>query len=200
MSRSRGEVVLGALALLAVSSCAGPGTSAGPAVGSVPPPGSALERVEAVQAAVDGWRQAATLPEARGYAEQARNLVTGPYVPGYGDLDGDGRVDGAVDVGLLPGAGGQPGLVAEPASACVARDVLGGSWADPAGRWVEVRDRIERWTPTGNTFPALPSHPQRVVGWASLALAAGDVAEAREYAGHADLHVDVSRAALTTCR
>lgn len=199
MNRSSVAVVLSALALLAGTSCAGPGGSAGDADGSTPPAGGALERVEAVQAAVDGWRRAATLAEARGYAEQARNLVTGPTVAGYGDGDGDGRVRGAVEAGLLPGSGGQPGLVPEPASACVLRDVLGGSWADPPGRWAEVADRIERWTPTGNTFPALPSHPQRVVGWASLALAAGDVEEAREYAGHADLHVDVSRAALTAC-
>jgi len=80
-----------------------------------------------------------------------------------------------------------------------AHDVLGGSWADPSGRWQEVRTRVAAWSQTNNTFPALPSHPQRVVGWASLTLAAPTLELAREYAGHAQLHVRITREALNGC-
>lgn len=157
------------------------------------------QRLAALQAAVDGWQQADDLPSAKAAAETARNLITGPDVTGYGDLDGDGRTGGASGTGLLPGEQGQPGLVTSPAPACVERDVLGGSWTDPAARWEEVRTRIAAWRPTDNTFPALPSHPQRVVGWASLTLATPSLELAREYAGHAQLHVRVAREALTGC-
>jgi len=157
------------------------------------------QRLDALQAAVDGWQRADDLASAKSAAETARNLITGPDVHGYGDLDGDGRTGGASLTGLLPGEQGQPGLVTSPAPVCVERDVLGGSWADPAARWEEVRTRIATWNPTDNTFPALPSHPQRVVGWASLTLAAPTLELAREYAGHAQLHVRVAREALNGC-
>jgi len=157
------------------------------------------QRLQDLQAAVDGWQRADDLAAAKAAAETARNLITGPDVNGYGDLDGDGRTGGARATGLLPGEQGQPGLITSPAPACVERDVLGGSWADAAGRWQEVRTRVAAWSQTNNTFPALPSHPQRVVGWASLTLAAPTLELAREYAGHAQLHVGITRAALNGC-
>ena len=156
-------------------------------------------RLEELDAALTSWAGAATLDDARAAAEAARNLVTGPDVEGYGDADGDDSVSGANRRGLLPGETGVPGLVTRPATACVERDVLGGSWADPVARWDEVRRRIADWTPTNNTFPDLPSHPQRVVGWASLTLKSTSLAAAREYAGHARIHVDVTVAALSGC-
>lgn len=157
------------------------------------------QRLDDLQAAVDGWQRAGDLDAAKAAAETARNLVTGPDVNGYGDLDGDGRTGGASTTGLLPGEQGQPGLITSPAPACVERDVLGGSWADPSGRWQEVRTRVAIWSQTNNPFPALPSHPQRVVGWASLTLAAPTLELAREYAGHAQLHVRITREALNGC-
>lgn len=157
------------------------------------------QRLDDLQAAVDGWQRAGDLAAAKAAAETARNLVTGPDVNGYGDLDGDGRTGGASVTGLLPGEQGQPGLITSPAPACVERDVLGGSWGDGAARWREVRTRVAAWSQTNNTFPALPSHPQRVVGWASLTLAAPTLELAREYAGHAQLHVRVTREALNGC-
>jgi len=84
-------------------------------------------------------------------------------------------------------------------AAAKAAAVLGGSWADAAGRWQEVRTRVAAWSQTNNTYPALSSHPQRVVGWASLTLAAPTLELAREYAGHAQLHVRVTREALNGC-
>jgi hypothetical protein len=174
-------------------SVSGP-TSAGQA--DTPP----LEaRLVAIDAAVDRWRSAADLASARRAAEEARNLVVGPAGPGYGDTDGDGTVEGATDIGLLPGLGGQPGLATGDAGACVGRDVLGGSWADPARRWSIMQAAIDAWSQTNNTFPSLPSHPQRIVGWATLALAAPDLATALEYGGHAHLHIDVALGAVTAC-
>jgi len=160
---------------------------------------SVRQRLDELQAAVGDWQRADDLASAKAAAETARNLVTGPDVNGYGDGDGDGRTGGVGVTGLLPGEQGQPGLVRSPAPACVERDVLGGSWADPAARWEEVRTRIATWSKTDNTFPALPSHPQRIVGWASLTLAAPSLELAREYAGHAQLHVRVTREALDGC-
>ena len=91
-------------------------------------------------------------------------------------------------------------LVAAPVSSCVERDVLGGGWADPGERWADLRTRVEQWSPSNNTFPALASHPQRVVGWASLTLQSTTLDAAHEFAGHAQLHVAETRKAFEDCR
>jgi hypothetical protein len=156
-------------------------------------------RLDQIEQAVAGWRSAPDLATAHRFAETARNLVVGADGPYYGDANGDGTIDGAADHGLLPGSAGEPGLATAVSSECVVRDILGGSWEDPAGRWVTLDTAIAEWSPSNNTFPSLPSHPQRVIGWATLTLAASDLDVAHEYAGHAQLHVDVSRAALSGC-
>ena len=192
-------------ATLALAACDGPGWVAyEPADGSdtttVATDPALTERLDALDAAVGEWRDAATLPEAKAAAEAVRNLVVGPAGPWYGDADGDGTVAGASDVGLLPGLGGERGLAqAGPVNACVEADVLGGPWDEPLERWDEAAAVYEAWSRTNNTMPTLPSHPQRVVGWAGLALGAESVDEAREYAGHAQLHVDVTRRAVEEC-
>lgn len=167
------------------------------------PPGRGPEtlsqRVDAIGAAVARWRTAADLASARRAAEEARNLVAGPHGPFYGDGDGDGVVAGASSIGLLPGIRGERGLASSSASACVIRDVLGGSWRDPALRWATLDTAIAKWKPGNNTFPALPSHPQRIIGWAMLALATDSSSTARDYARHAQIHVDVTRRAVMTC-
>jgi hypothetical protein len=201
----------GALALfigcLLSVSCSGASESLAPE-GSAPestaPSGSAsdamIQRLDAIDAAVVSWRSATDLVEAHAAAEAARNLVVGPTGPGYGDADGDGSIGGGSIVGLLPGEGGEPGLATDVAdSACVDADVLGGSWADAAGRWATLQTAIDAWSPSNNTFPTLPSHPQRIVGWATLALATDDLSTAHEYGGHAALHSDISRRAVTDC-
>lgn len=134
-------------------------------------------------------------------ALEARNLVVGPDGPGYGDVDGDGSLAGEVERGLLPGLAGETGLTGPGADEreCLVPDLLGGSWADPAARWAEATDAIAAWSETDNTFPSLASHAQRIVGWASLTLASGDLATAVEFAGHARLHVDVVADAAASC-
>lgn len=172
-----------------------PSTTAAPVVDS-----AALEgRLTAIDDAVNRWRAASDLASARRAAEEARNLVVGPAGPGYGDVDGDGTIEGATDIGLLPGLGGEQGLATAGAGSCVVRDVLGGSWDDPAQRWSIMETAIEDWSTRNNTFPSLPSHPQRIVGWATLALAAPDLATLLEYGGHAHLHIDVAMQAATSC-
>ncbi|WP_156159084.1 hypothetical protein [Demequina gelatinilytica] len=157
-------------------------------------------RLDALDAAVEAWSSATSVGDAHQAAEEARNLVVGPAGPLYGDADRDGLIEGETGQGLLPGLDGSPGIVAEPAAnACVERDVLGGSWEQPEARWDEALAAIDAWEPEGNTFPSLPSHPQRTVGWASLTLATDDLDTAVEYAGHARLHVDVTRAAFDDC-
>ena len=42
----------------------------------------------------------------------------------------------------------------------------------------------------------LPSHSVRVVGWTTSTLATDSLDAAHEYAGHAQLHVNISRAVL----
>ncbi|MBA3576755.1 MAG: hypothetical protein H0W39_03945, partial [Sphingomonas sp.] len=166
------------------------------------PPGeeSLAERIAAIDAAVVRWRSAGDLAVARKAAEEARNLVVGPGGPFYGDGDGDGAIAGATETGLLPGRAGEPGLASGSSSACVERDVLGGDWSDPAGRWAILERAIADWRPANNTFPSLPSHPQRIVGWATLTLATDSLAAARDFGGHAQIHANVSSRALTACR
>lgn len=171
---------LAVAAALLVSACAGDG-SGGRSVGEVD---TAVSRVDAIDQAVEDWARATTTEEAHAAASDARDLVTG---------------SGAVETGLLPGRDGSDGLTSSASSPCVERDVLGGSWSDPAARWATFDRAVDEWRPDNNTFPSLPSHPQRIVGWALLSLATDDVEEVHEYAGHARLHVDITREAFSGC-
>ena len=157
-----------------------------------------VERLHLIDEAVASWGTAASLEEAQAAAETAANLVVGPGGPGYGDRDGDGTVGGEASAGLLPGLDGTPpGLAAALVdNSCVVRDVLGGTWDDPAAEWQRMLTAIEQWRPGNNTMPTLPSHPMRIVGWATFTLATSSLDRAHEYAGHAKLHLDVSRQAL----
>jgi hypothetical protein len=159
---------------------------------------SISERVDAIGNAVDAWRDAVSIAAAHAAAETALNLVVGPNGPGYGDRNGDGVVNGATDVGFLPGLDGTPGGLAKSLGAndCVTRDVLGGTWSDPSAEWATMLAAIDQWRPDNNTMPTLPSHPMRVVGWATFTLGSDSLNDAHEYAGHADLHVNISRRAL----
>ena len=157
------------------------------------------QRLAAIEAAIGTWSDAPDIATAHRAAETARNLVVGPAGPYYGDSDRDGTVSGASGIGFLPGRGGEAGIARADMNACVARDVLGGDWSDPRERWAILDRAIKAWSPTNNPFPTLPSHLQRIVGWASLTLASQDVAKAREFASHARLHSDVSRKALESC-
>jgi len=192
-------VVLGALVLL-LSAC-GATKSTSPAKGvDAGALGATRQMTMAIGAAVDRWAGASTLAEAGSAAEEARNLITGPATLMAGDLDHDGTTKGAVDQGLLPGTDGHSGL-ALPLAGCplVQRDLLGGSWADPTARWQTLAGAIAGWSASNNTFPALPSQAQRIVGWASLSLAATDLGTAHEFAGHAQLHVTAIQDALRAC-
>ena len=168
------------------------------------PGGAALAiRLDELGTAVDAWRTADSIEEARLAAETAANLVVGSNGPGYGDRNGDGVVSGETVAGILPGLDGSPdGLAGALAdNACVVRDVLGGPWEEPAARWAEMNSAIEAWRPDANTMPTLASHPMRVVGWSTFTLDADPAAAdgldlAHEYAGHAALHVAISNDAL----
>jgi len=154
-------------------------------------------RLEIIDAALGTWLHSTTLAEAQVAAEAVANLVVGPNGPGYGDRNGDGYVSGVNAEGVLPGLDGTPVGLAEPLSGneCVRADVLGGPWVDPAAEWATMERAIEEWRPNRNTMPTLASHPMRVVGWATFTLEATSVEAAHEYAGHARLHVDISRRA-----
>jgi hypothetical protein len=156
------------------------------------------ERVDAIGNAVDAWRDAVSIAAAHAAAEMVLNLVVGPNGPGYGDRDSDLVVNGATDVGLLPGLDGAPSGLAEPlrANECVTRDVLGGTWSDPSAEWAAMLAAVDQWRPDNNTMPTLPSHPMRVVGWATFTLDSDSLDDAHEYAGHANLHVNITRRAL----
>lgn len=200
----RRAIAVTALIAAVVVGCGSTGQS--PAITSSPPgpvtsadPGPLEARLAAIDDAVARWRSAPDLAAARRSAEEARNLVVGPHGPLYGDADQDGTIEGFSTIGLLPGLGGEPGLATATVGPCVERDILGGSWADPAARWSVLASAIAAWTPSNNTFPALPSHPQRIVGWATLTLATAELATALEYGGHAQLHIDVALRAVTDC-
>lgn len=158
----------------------------------------ARERIEAIQSAVTDWADATSIDDAHTAAEAAANLVVGPGGPGYDDRDGDGVIQGESDTGLLPAVDGEPaGSAAELRSnPCVVRDVLGSTSVDPAAGWTEMQGAIDAWRPDNNTMPSLASHPMRIVGWSTFTLGSDDLDTAHEYAGHAQLHVDVALDAL----
>lgn len=156
-------------------------------------------RMDAIDVAISEWREARTLTAAKAGAEKARNLVTGPAGPAYGDVDGDGTIGGKVDAGLLPGLGGEDGLSSARPNPCMIADVLGGDFSQAAARWATMDRAIANWRANNNTFPSLPSHPQRIVGWATLSLQRANLAQAKNYAGHAQLHAAKTRAAITQC-
>ncbi len=157
-------------------------------------------RLVALDRAVSRWQAASTLRVAHDAAEEARNLIVGASGPFYGDANGDGQIAGASIVGVLPALKGGSSLASPNDNACIVADVLGGSWREPAKRWSQFQSALSRWTISRNTFPSLPSHAQRVVGWASLTLKSDSPVEAREYAKHARLHVDIAIRALRSCR
>ena len=199
-STALAAVALAALTVVGCGSTAqSPGASSPPASIASADPGLLEARLSAIDDAVGRWRSATDLATAQRAAEEARNLVVGPHGPTYGDADGNGTVDGASAIGLLPGLRGEPGLATAATGPCIERDVLGGSWADPAARWSILQAAISAWTPSNNTFPALPSHPQRIVGWATLSLATNELPTALEYGGHAQLHIDVALRAVSDC-
>lgn len=156
-------------------------------------------RVEMIESAVGRWRDAPDLDTARAAAEEAANLVVGPDGPDFGDRDGNGTVEGDVDVGLLTGAtDAASGLATEVRGVgCVDSDVLGATAGDVDEGWMAMSTAIANWTPSNNTMPSLASHPQRIVGWATFTQSASDLDLVEEYAGFAQLHVDVTRAAPT---
>jgi len=157
-------------------------------------------RLAAIENAIGRWRRAANLAQAKSAAEEARNLVVGAAGPYYGDADRDNVIRGASKRGLLPGLRGEDALAQAGDGDCVDRDILGGDWNEPSRRWAILDAAIKSWSPSRNTFPALPSHPQRIVGWATLALSTNSLDTAKQYAGHAQLHIDVSTKAFTQCR
>ncbi len=194
-------LIRAAAAAIILASCGGTLTTSetGP---TEPPPAAEdaslfSERMIAVDEAVAAWRSAASVEAAHAAAETAANLVVGPIGPGYGDRNGDGVISGETTVGVRPGPDGTPGLAsALAANGCVARDVLGGTWADPAAEWGAMLTAIDEWRADNNTMPTLPSHPMRIVGWATFTLGSDALDEAHEYGGHAKLHVDISLSAM----
>lgn len=156
------------------------------------------EQMAAISEAVKEWAGAGDIATAHSAAEAAANLVVGLNGPGYGDRDGDGTIEGETEFGILPGLDGTPAGLADALAdnECIAADVLGGSWDDPAARWAQLDEVVAAWTDANNTMPSLASHAMRVVGWALLTLGTDEIAIADEYGGHAQLHVAVSLDAL----
>ena len=85
-----------------------------------------------------------------------------------------------MDVGLLPGLAGQPGIASEQPNSCMKTDVLGGDFLQAAARWATMDRTIAAWRADNNTFPSLPSQPQRIVGWSTLTLKDADLDRAKE--------------------
>lgn len=199
-SRMSRSLVIGAACAVILAGCGGADSdeAAGTSTPPKQPHDAISERLSLIGDMVEAWSTAESIEEAHIAAESAANLVVGPNGPGFGDRNGDGEIGGDAEIGLLPGLDGTPEGVALDmgSNPCVVQDVLGGSWEDPQAAWDEMLSAIEAWEPANNTMPALPSHPMRVVGWATFTLATDSLESAHEYAGHARLHVDVSMRAL----
>lgn len=156
------------------------------------------ERLVRIDDSVVTWELAATVDVAHQAAETAANLVVGPGGPGYGDRDGNGSVGGTSDFGVLMGLDGEPVGLADAlaGSSCIDDVVLGGSWDDPAIRWSELDAAVAAWSEQSDTISTLASRPMRVAGWAALALATDDVADANAFAAVAQTDLDASIDAL----
>jgi hypothetical protein len=156
------------------------------------------EQMTTIDDAVAAWRNSLFIDDAYVEAETAANLIVGPNGPDYGDRNGDGTIDGETEAGILSGLDGTPVGIAETLepNECIDRDVLGGSWTDPAAEWDKMIVAIDEWQPDNNTMPTLDSHPMRIVGWATFTLETDSLGDAHEYADHAKSHVDVSLDAL----
>lgn len=159
---------------------------------------SLAERMSSIDEAVAAWRKATSIQAAQVAAETAANLIVGPNGPGYGDRNRDRVVSGDTIIGVLPGLDGTPDGLATALAAndCVARDVLGGTWANSGAEWGAMLTAIDDWRTDNNTMPSLASHPMRIVGWATFTLRSGSLDEAHEYGGHAKLHVDIALRAI----
>lgn len=162
------------------------------------------EGLQSLAEYVDEWESAPSLEAARAAAEGAANIVVGPDGAGYGDRDGDGNIRGSTDVGLLPGGNAEArGLALDAVEAgareCVRREVLGGSWDDPAARWMDLERATRAWQP-GDNMSQLDSSVQRVAGWALVTLEADTVEQAEQYAGSASSSVADAQRALFDCR
>ena len=194
LTRRAPRSIVIAIALLAAVAGCGADREPDPAP-SAPAPSAAqrtaVQRADAIVAAVSRWASASTLAGAQAAAARARGLITGTGVSAF-PAAGAARVS----VGLLPSDDGAPGLASDLDGRCVQRDVLGGSWAAPRARWSRLSARIAAWRPDNNTFPELPSHAQRVVGWATLTLRSRSLEDAIGYAGHATGHARVVRDAV----
>jgi len=156
-------------------------------------------RMVEINAAIVQWQSAGTIDDARKAAETVLNLIVGPAGPLYGDANGDGAIEGQTAIGLLPGLEGQPGLIGPDPNPCTVKNVLGTEWTDPRGEWAKMTNAIDAWAPNNNTFPNLVSQPQRIAGWAALALKTDDLATAREYAGKAQVNSEETVNALFNC-
>lgn len=180
----------------------GHGNAVAEASGGRPDSGSVTAyrtRVQQIQTAIDQWQEARDIGLAKQAAETARNLVVGRAGPHYGDGDGDGKVSGATALGLLPGLAGEEGIARAGMNKCIDRDVRGGDWSDPIARWALLDQAISSWSKTNNPFPTLPSHAQRIVGWATLTLRTDSLEEAKVLGGHAKIHGNRITGALDAC-
>ncbi len=176
-----------AAVLLAVAGCGSSEDDAAVAgAGDDSTPAAALDRARTIERDVASWAAAAGLADVHRDAARVRALVGGPRFASDGDQ---------IAEGLLPGPAGEPGL-AEDRDGCAGRVVVTGDWSDPAGRWRSLERLIGTWSPQNNPFPTLPSHAERVFGWATLATHAHSLSEAREYAGHASGHAAIVTEAL----
>ncbi len=190
-------VASSAVLIILLGSCSAASDSDTPSSG-VADDAALVSRVGELSEAVEAWADSGTIEVAHVWAETALNLVVGPSGPGYGDRDNDGSISGESEAGVLPGLDGSPAGLASPlgSNPCVERDVLGGDWSDPEQRWATMAAAIDTWSPDNNTMPTLPSHPMRIVGWATLTIETDELELAREYGSHARLHVDVTEQAL----
>lgn len=123
-----------------------------------------VDRTDDIEAAIESWRGASTIADAHAAAEQARNLVVGPNGPEYADADGNGRIDGGSQIGMLAGLAGEVGLAqTPPVNACVTADVLADAWDDPQARWGQALNAVHDWSAINQHVPVAGKPPAKGV-------------------------------------
>lgn len=181
------------------------------------------QKLRDVDAALRRVATASSLAEAKAAAEAVLNTSVGPAGRHFGDADHDGEMARVDPMGILPGEGDLLdrgyALAASDASSALAdapgadkrvaamagqvrseieQAVLGSTraWEDPWRRYDEIDGAVDGYRPNHNTIGLIDGHMLRAVAWALLVLRSQTLAEAKEFAGHGQIHTALSLEAV----
>ena len=145
-------------ALLVLGACGAPSTPGDQTNSSATP--AVKANLVALDAAATAWASTGTLAKAKAGAETARNLVTGPDVMGYGDLDGTATPVARATRGCCQARRGSPAWSPRPSPRASSATFLAGAGLIRAlaGQTCAIASKGgARATTLSQRWPATPS-------------------------------------------